>query len=106
MVKAPGTAGLTDEAPDVAADEGSLQVTINWPEDDEFRFFSVKPNKPRGPAPYRLREVSLWVKGANDPHFLEVHFADANDEGVKVGLARIIHDGQGGFHGRGQGMGL
>jgi hypothetical protein len=91
--KAPGTASLTDDAPDTAVGEASLRVTIDWPADDEFRFCSVMPRAGRGPVPYRVKEVSVWAKAAGDPHYLEVHFKDAKGGDAKIGFGPLAFAG-------------
>ncbi|MBI2299277.1 MAG: hypothetical protein HYU66_10115, partial [Armatimonadetes bacterium] len=67
----------------VAGDE--LRVGIDWPDDDEFRFFSIQPTASRGPIPYWLKEVSLQVFAGADGHFVEVHFKSSDGKDVKVG---------------------
>ncbi len=83
--KAPGAAEVVPAGPPQAADSGALRVTVDWPRDDEFRFFSVAPSPSRGLIPYRLQRVALWVRGEGDQHPIEVHFTDAAGKDVKVG---------------------
>lgn len=90
--RAPGTVELVDEGPP-GATEPSTAVTIAWPAGDEFRFFAVEPAVSRGPIPYRLRRIRLWVRGTGDAHFLEVHFSDSTGQGVKVGLGAVDFEG-------------
>ena len=91
--KAPGQATLDTDTPPGTTDVGSLKVMIAWPAGDEFRFFSVAPKTPRGPIPYRLKEIALWVKADGDPHFFEIHFKDAKGADQKVGWTGLTHHG-------------
>jgi len=87
--KAVGELSVQADGPAAAPGAGSLRVTTDWPQDDEFRFFSIAPTAPRGPVPYALTEVALWVKPSGDPHALEVHFRDAEGADRKVGWGAV-----------------
>lgn len=96
--KAPGSCTVVPGGPEPIASDtgehaGSLAVTVNWPGDEEFRFFSLEPGTPFVPVPYQVRRVSLWVRGTGTAHALELHFDDADGKDVKLGLGRLDFGG-------------
>ncbi|NSW55803.1 MAG: hypothetical protein HPY44_07320 [Armatimonadetes bacterium] len=96
--KAPGSCMVVPDGPEPIASDtvehtGSLAVTVNWPGDEEFRFFSLEPGVPFVPVPYPVRRVSLWVRGTGTAHALEVHFDDADGKDMKLGLGRLDFGG-------------
>ena len=91
--RAPGSVAPAADAPPGIAGGRALEVRVDWPKDDEFRFFSIQPQPSRGPIPYRVKEVSLWVRGVDDPHFLEVYFKDAKGADAKIGLGAASFQG-------------
>jgi len=92
--KAPGRIEPLRETPPEAAEcLGAIAARIAWPMDDEFRFFGLQSVSGRGPIPFGLKSVSLWVRGEGDGHYLELHFADAKGEDRKAGLPPIEHTG-------------
>lgn len=93
---APGTMQLVDDAPPTSTEgpvERSLEATIDWPRDDEFRFFSLTQVMGRGPIPFRLLEVRVWVRGSGDGHHMELHFTDGEGKDGKVGLGALTFEG-------------
>lgn len=67
----------------------SLGVKISWPGGEDFRFFSILPSGASDPIPFKATEVRVWVKGSGTEHALEIHFADADDKDVKVGMGTM-----------------
>ena len=88
--KASGRLAIDPAFPPAAtAPEGcrsSLRVSIDWPRDDTFRFCTLTSRATRGPIPYRLLQVKLWLKGGGDRHACEIHFKDADGKDQKLGL--------------------
>ncbi len=84
--RASGSVAPATDSPPGIAGARAIEVRVDWPMDDEFRFFSIQPQSSRGPIPYRVKEVSLWVRGGGDRHFLEVHFKDAKGGDAKIGF--------------------
>ncbi len=90
---APGSLGVVRDGPPEAPNAAAIEVSIQWPQDDEFRFFSLTQAMGRGAIPFRLTEVGLWVRGGGDGHHMELHFTDGSGADGKVGLGSLTFVG-------------
>ena len=92
--KAPGEAAASDEFPGWletgdGARRGSVAATIDWPEGEDFVFFSLRPAAGPIAIPFQASGISVWVRGTGTGHGLEVGFEDAEGTQVKVGLGTV-----------------
>jgi len=100
--RAPARIQVRPEFPDQLKGQGdreeSLGMKVQWPGGEGFYFASIVPsNKAQFTVPFRLKKVSLWVKGDGSGHHGEIHFEhegsnkDARGQDMKVSFGGPIN---------------
>jgi hypothetical protein len=74
------------------APRGSLLVHTSWGAGGDFRWMALNPAA-TDPIPWRIRAVSLWVKGAGTKHGLNLVLKDAAGKETKCGLGDVNFTG-------------
>jgi len=91
--KAKGQIEVCAEPPPAAvgkdAPKQSLRVKIAFPGGEGFRFFNLVPSRPFEPVPHPVLKVTLWLKGAGTPHYVQINFRDGEGKQRKAGMGRL-----------------